>query len=209
METPSPTSWGPRGPLAWLRLLRLASFRLPHRFRSSVAGAPCGPVRVGLPSDYSASGRQVCTSRPDRRTPEHPGVCHTRATRQGDQGSVTVPQGYSQPHNQGRRIRSSRAVPCHRSSKPLIPVARMPVWSENRGKPLPADAVSCLTAEVVYQAGCWEPVPGPFIVAASTRISFRYAHGSCGRRPTFDAGRRPGCSPRHMITRRSSSGSRR
>ena len=27
---------------------------------------------------------------------------------------------------------------------------------------------------------------GLFIVAASTRISFRYTHGSCGRRPTFD-----------------------
>src|ERR1017187_1544575 len=79
--------------------------------------------------------------------------------------------------------RARRSIGRCSSSKPLIPVARMPVWSEDRGKPLPADAVSCLTAEVVYQAGCWEPVPGPFIVAASTRISFRYAHGSCGRRP--------------------------
>ena len=55
----------------------------------------------------------------------------------------------------------------------------MPVWMENRGGPLPADAVSCLTAEVASKPGAGASY-GPFIVASSTRISFFTARGSSG-----------------------------
>src|SRR5215472_17016224 len=55
----------------------------------------------------------------------------------------------------------------------------MPILAENRGGPLSADAVSCLTAEVVSKPGAGASY-GPFIVASSTRISFFTARGSSG-----------------------------
>src|SRR5215469_15620490 len=55
----------------------------------------------------------------------------------------------------------------------------MPILAENRGGPLSADAVSCLTAEVVSKPGAGASY-GPFIVASSTRISLFTARGSSG-----------------------------
>ena len=77
-------------------------------------------ARIGLPLGHPASGRLELSNNSDRRTPERLGACHTRATRQGDPRSVTVTQGYSQPRSQDRRFPSSRAVPCHRSSKLVV-----------------------------------------------------------------------------------------
>ena len=54
-----------------------------------------------------------------------PGACQTRATRQGDSGSITVTHGQSRLSHQERPFCSSRRIPCHRSSK-LVMRVRFP-----------------------------------------------------------------------------------
>jgi hypothetical protein len=70
------------------------SVMLPHRFRFSVADAPCDPGQLAIELAQRQDARDCGNARIDEG-PNHPGACHTRATRQGDWRSVTATYGYS------------------------------------------------------------------------------------------------------------------
>jgi hypothetical protein len=98
---------------------------LPRRFRSSVAGAPCGPGRLATGS--AAAGRAHGAER-WRRCRGGPGLrrsCHTCATSDGERRSAAVTHGRSARVYLHRCYRSSPAGQSDRSSK-LVMRVRFP-----------------------------------------------------------------------------------
>ena len=102
----------------------------PHS-RSMSCGKSCGHARrLNCPDSESparppSSGEAAPASRASSSpNTAHPGVCHTRATRQGDSGSVTVTTGNRSRSDQ-ERLRAAQADARHRTSK-LVMRVRFP-----------------------------------------------------------------------------------